>query len=169
MFPASCDKDLITQDSEWFAERSGRNKMLFSGVVSWDTEGGYKCQRHLLSMGVSGVGWRVRAQQSCDMPRVGPLQPPGRVEHLCPSWESESQWVQSIFILVPSPSCVALQAEKAFTAFYFSLPSLLVFHFSRQFCSSQPLWTKPSENEISGRSCCILFSLSLEWGAVVFS
>lgn len=45
---------------------------------------------------------RVGAQQFCDQTRVGSLQPrgcgcwpPHSAEHLSPSWESASQWVES--------------------------------------------------------------------------
>lgn len=76
---------------------------------------------------------------------------------VCLTMNGELQCEGSIFILVQSSSWVTLQGEKSFTAFYFSLHSLLVFHFSSQFCSSQPLWTKHSEREISVRFCCIIF------------
>lgn len=145
--------------------------MLSSVVVSWGAEGGYKCRRHPLSMGVSGAGCSPEgSEHSSAVTRQGwdPCSPgamaagPSQCRALLlpvslPHTGGELQSEGSIFILVLSPSWVALQAEKSFTAFYFSLSSLLMFHFCSQICSSQPLWTKPSELEISVRFCCIIF------------
>lgn len=111
MFTASCNKDLIMQGSKWFAERSGRNKMVFSGVVSWDTEGGYKCQRHLLSVGVSGAGCSPEGSEhsrAVTWQGWDPCCPLAR-GHLSPSCESASQWGQSYSL------------REAFSSFYKAL------------------------------------------------